>query len=326
MRVDERNKQEGFVLVMVAVFLVALIGAVALAVDAGVLYSARTSAQQVADAAALAGAFTFSNTPDAVQPDTAIDYAQKVATSSSILGKPIALADVTVEPNLASYRVKVTIRSTQNTYFARVLNFATADIAAEAVAEAVNPDGKPGPHIVPWFIPNTVLAGDCSACRAPAGSTDPPHVLVDGTPTALTPWAKSQLPALIDPLKPNNPNGAIAPGDFYSIRMPNDSSSGSLYRDNISGNRSLNDAVTCGQSYPLLTGNKVGPTKQGVDELIGSPADVFLGIGRYQSPSGISDVSRSLVRVPIWDSCAATFCPGNKFPKDTIDLTIVGFA
>src|SRR3989442_4644766 len=61
MNTNTSKKQEGFVLVVVAVVLVALIGFLALAVDVGVLYSARTSAQEVADAAALAGAFTFIN-------------------------------------------------------------------------------------------------------------------------------------------------------------------------------------------------------------------------------------------------------------------------
>ena len=60
MKINTKN-QEGFVLVVVAVLLFALIGFLGLAIDIGVLYSARTSAQGVADAAALAGAFTFIN-------------------------------------------------------------------------------------------------------------------------------------------------------------------------------------------------------------------------------------------------------------------------
>ena len=65
---EVQKKEKGFVLVMVAFFLVALLGFAALAVDIGVLYGAKTSAQEVADAAALAGAFTFINNPTAPQP------------------------------------------------------------------------------------------------------------------------------------------------------------------------------------------------------------------------------------------------------------------
>src|SRR6266566_9804442 len=70
MNMNTSKKQEGFVLVVLAIVLLALVGFLALAVDIGVLYSARTSAQGVADAAALAGAFTFINdTPIAATAD-----------------------------------------------------------------------------------------------------------------------------------------------------------------------------------------------------------------------------------------------------------------
>src|SRR5262245_61891278 len=94
--------QQGFVLVVVAGILVVLIGFVALGVDTGALYSARTSAQQVADAAALAGAFTFVNNPTAVdKAGTATSAAVQVATNNSIMGKAVVAADVTVTPDVA---------------------------------------------------------------------------------------------------------------------------------------------------------------------------------------------------------------------------------
>src|SRR2546425_705714 len=68
MNMNTLKKQKGFVLVVLALLLVVLIGFLALAVDIGVLYSARTSAQEVADAAALAGAFTFINDTQSPQP------------------------------------------------------------------------------------------------------------------------------------------------------------------------------------------------------------------------------------------------------------------
>jgi Putative Flp pilus-assembly TadE/G-like len=108
----------------------------ALAVDVGVLYSARTSAQEVADAAALAGAFTFINNTKSPQPQTASDNARQVALNNSILGQPIAAAGVNVNVDAANRRVTVDVQSTQNTYFARALGLQTADVAVEAVAEA----------------------------------------------------------------------------------------------------------------------------------------------------------------------------------------------
>ena len=50
MKESTPDKQKGYVLVVVAITLIILVGFVALGVDTGALYSARTSAQEVADA------------------------------------------------------------------------------------------------------------------------------------------------------------------------------------------------------------------------------------------------------------------------------------
>src|SRR5438445_13711730 len=96
MNMNTSKKQEGFVLVVLAIVLLALVGFLALAVDIGVLYSARTSAQGVADAAALAGAFTFINDTKSPQPQTASDNAPQVALNNSILGRPVRVGDLII--------------------------------------------------------------------------------------------------------------------------------------------------------------------------------------------------------------------------------------
>jgi hypothetical protein len=78
------------------------------------------------------------------------------------------------------------------------------------------------------------------------------------------------------------------------------------------------------------TGNMVGPTAQGVRDLIGNPpTDSWTGtIGAYQTPNGLSDTSKNVVVAPIWDSCSqAGFCPAGKFGSGTtVSLQIIGFA
>ena len=69
------RKQEGYVIATTTVLLFAFLGFAALAVDVGMLYTARTAAQKGADAGALAGAFTFVSPPLAPQPATAEDHA-----------------------------------------------------------------------------------------------------------------------------------------------------------------------------------------------------------------------------------------------------------
>src|SRR5207249_8451002 len=210
MNMNTSKKQEGYVVIVVAALLAALTGFLALAVDIGVLYSARTSAQEVADAAALAGAFTFSPYyPDSPQPQTASNHALRVALNHSVLG---------------------------------------------------------------------------------AGS---PH--------------------------------RYPPGDFYAIDLPG-SSGGSDYRENIA--TCINTYVRCGDFYSVKTGNMVGPTKQGVQDLIGNPpTDAWVSIGQYQTPYRLSDTSRNVIVAPIWDTGGmAGFCPDGKFPAgSTVTVQVIGF-
>ena len=143
MKTNTEDKQKGFVLVMVAIVLIILIGFVALGVDTGALYSARTAAQSVADSAALAGAFTFVNNPSAPQPATANAHALKVALTNNVMGKAVTASDVTVTTNVAKRQVTVAITSTQRTYFAAALGNLSADIAVTGTAEA-SEDSKGG--------------------------------------------------------------------------------------------------------------------------------------------------------------------------------------
>src|SRR3989449_1343126 len=167
MNMNTSKKQKGFVLVVLALLLVVLIGFLALAVDIGVLYSARTSAQEVADAAALAGAFTFINDTQSPQPQTASSDALQVALHNSILGQPVAAGNVNVNVDVGNRRVTVDVQSTQNTYFARALGVQTANVGVEAVAEAA-PISTGTACTKPWFIPNTAFSTSdaCPACGA----------------------------------------------------------------------------------------------------------------------------------------------------------------
>ncbi len=74
----------------------------------------------------------------------------------------------------------------------------------------------------------------------------------------------------------------------------------------------------------------VGPTRHGVEDLIGANPDVYLVPGQYQSSGGtVSDTSRSLLVVPIWDVCNSPDfeCPGNNFPSGTdVTIPVAGFA
>ena len=315
--------QEGFVLVVIAGILIVLIGFVALGVDTGVLYSARTSAQQVADAAALAGAFTFINNPTAVdKAATATDAATQVATNNSILGKPVVVADVTVTPDVANRKVKVEVQSAQPTYFAKAIWGNTANIKVTAIAEAA--DTATGSSCVkPWFVPNTVLGSGTDSCAACAAG----QLLIDPVTGDVTPYGESQKGAQFV-IKPNGSGDALRPGDYYEIDLP-DSQGGNDYRTNIE--TCSNAYVRCQEFYSVLTGKKTGPTMQGVDTLVGDPPRyVWDGPAHYlkKADGKYYDMSENVVVAPIWDTCSYPgFCPDNKFPGGTTPtVKVIGYA
>jgi Flp pilus assembly protein TadG len=311
-------RNDGYVIITVAVLLVVLLGFSALAVDVGIMYSARTSAQRVADAAALAGAFTFVVDPTSPQPATATQHAQETAVDNNILGDPLTAGEVTVNVDVGNRLVTVDINRNEPTFFARVLGQTLAPIHARALAEAS--ENATGSYCVkPWFITNTTMSGQapCTACMN--GET----LISNGDVTA---FAQSKIGLQFN-IKPQQPANAIGPGEFFALQLPA-SVGGSDYRTNIGTCPA--GALACNEVFSVETGNKVGPTKQGVEDLIGKPpADTFVAVGQYRrADSTISDTSKALVVAPIWDTCnLAGFCPGNKFPNGTnVNLRIIGFA
>src|SRR5439155_283555 len=82
--------------VTVAATLIILVGFTALAIDSGVLYADRTQSQRAADAAALAGAVTFVVDTKSSRPATAEAHARAAALNNTVMGVPIASAEVDV--------------------------------------------------------------------------------------------------------------------------------------------------------------------------------------------------------------------------------------
>ena len=312
------DSESGYVLVTVAALLVVLLGFTALAVDVGMLFGARTQSQAAADAAALAGAFTFISNPLAPQPGTAQTQATKAAIANKVMGGAVAAGEVSVSVDTDNKRVTVTINRTEPTFFAKVLNIASANVRGQATAEA-SPNATNATCVKPWFIPNTMVAPTppCTACANG-------EVLISGgQPTA---FAQSKF-GLQFVVKPQNPSGAISPSQFYAIEMGGPGAND--YRDAIS-ECSTDGNLFCFNSYSVKTGNMVGPTRQGVENLIGNPpVDSYFGIGLYgPNSSAIRDTSRALVVAPIVDLCSYPgFCPSNKLPSGTnVSLQVVGFA
>jgi Flp pilus assembly protein TadG len=311
-------KNDGYIIVTLAILLFVLLGFSALAVDLGMMYSARSSAQRAADAAALAGAFTFIVDPTSPQPATATQHAQQAAISNKILGADVNAGDVTVAVDTVNRRVTVDITRSENTFLGGALGVTDATVHGKAYAEASA--NSTGSYCVkPWFIPNTVVSPNdpCTACAQG-------QVLIsNGKPTA---YALSKLGTQVS-VKPQQPSNAMTSGQFFAIQLPG-SVGANDYRSEIG--TCLASDVACTQTYSVETGDMVGPTKQGVRDLVGNPpTDTYVAVGQYKHADGTtSDTSRALIVAPIWDTCnMPNFCPANKFPNGTnVNVSVIGFA
>jgi hypothetical protein len=318
---NSTEKHKGFVLVVVAGILIALIGFVALGVDTGVLYSARTSAQEAADAGALAAAFTFVTNPQ-TQPATAIAHGKAAAMANTIMGQPILDTDVTVTVDAPSgdgryYRVRVDVTKTQQTFFAKALGVTNAAIAVRAKAEAgLNASVNVNPK--PFFLPNTV-ASSLDACAACAAGGAPGEVLIDPATRLRTAFGTAVMNAAQQlSIKPTDPSDALQPSIFFLIDF-NGGGGGAMELNGwIDGSIPV-PPVACGTMIEVEKGNKVG-LKHGIDDLLGDPPDdLYDGMpgdtGHYLINGSVpSNTSKALVSVPIWDTCGSGFC-GSGIPK-----------
>lgn len=141
----------GAAIALVALTMVVLLSCVALAVDIGMLVTARTEAQTVADGAALAGAGKLLQNQGA-NPDEARDYAILAgSTDNTIRGSNVTILpeDVDVIPD--EWTVRVRVHRTQArgsavpTFFARIFGVSEVDVSTVAAA---------------WAVKSTTIGGD----------------------------------------------------------------------------------------------------------------------------------------------------------------------
>src|SRR5215469_14045712 len=168
----QHNREKGLTIPMVALFMVALIAMMALAIDVGVLYTARTSAQHAADSAALAGAFTYKTSLTATDPNgTARAAAIASATQNAILGTAVSQSEVTVNANQPF--VTVTIARTIPTIFAKVIDQNQAQIKVTATAQAYLGQTGGTTCLRPFWVSNSQPGSCKNPLILPNGQANP---------------------------------------------------------------------------------------------------------------------------------------------------------
>ena len=142
-----RNDESGMSYVFIGLGMMAFLSASMLAIDVGMLMTARNQAQNSADAGALAGAtaLMYDNYTDRSPTGPAVTSAINAATGNKVMSGNVSVlpTDVTfpLDPSGDPSRVKVTVRRTASrgnpvsTLIAKYFGVTNADIGATATAE-----------------------------------------------------------------------------------------------------------------------------------------------------------------------------------------------
>jgi Flp pilus assembly protein TadG len=159
-----RRDESGMTYVFVGIGLMAFLSATMLAIDVGMLMTARNQAQNSADAGALAGAtaLVFDSFTDRSANGPVVRSALSGARANTVMRETVAVepADVTFEadPFGEQNRVKVNVYRTAtrgnplSLLVARYFGLETADISATATAEASKASGMT--CVKPFTIPD----------------------------------------------------------------------------------------------------------------------------------------------------------------------------
>ena len=295
---DER----GGILVLVAIGMVSLCGFAALAIDLGMGYTAKIEAQRTADASALAGASAFLEflAADAVDPAEARAY--EFALQNEIRNIGVDSSEVTVQVVPDSFKVRVWVqRQTIGTWFARLIGIDQFDVLGVAAAQATEAGSarclKPIALPDMWYDADDDEDGDRLWDEGEewefGSSPDDRYVQYQGPPPEGPADATGYGSEFRGPsqdwgrqitLKAPDPQSEYVPepGIFLPWRLPIDEdqeacdrggggqggqdSGGAVYRQNLC---SCNDSqVDLGVEYQVEPGNMIGPTFQGISELI----------------------------------------------------------
>ena len=291
--------RRGAVLPLVAVSVMALLGMAALAIDLGMAFTARSEAQRVADAAALAGGSAYLDFTVANVTQPATDRAYDYALRNTVRNVAVDSSEVTIQVIPDSMKVRVWIaRQTLPTWFARIVGIDDVDVGAMAAAQAfqagaarclkpfavpdlwhdidddTNPQNRMWDQGEDWqFDPSQ---GDYYLPYGGQGETAYDTGYGSEWRGTDRDYGRQVQIKVSDPQSPQQP----APGIFLPWRIPEDpemescdrggggggASGAAVYRNNICSCN--NSGVEIGQEYDIEPGNMIGPTNQGVEELI----------------------------------------------------------
>jgi Putative Flp pilus-assembly TadE/G-like len=368
------GEERGAILVHAAIAMLTLIALSALAIDYGALLASRSQAQNSADSAALAGAISlaFDDPDDLARAQAAAAAAgtanQVLGAAPSVLpatdvqlipcppGAP-GLPDTCIRADIYRSSERLNRSNALPTFFAQIFGINSQDVRATATSQVLT--GNAVTCMKPWAVADKWQEHweDGKPSTAPwtpekafdkytkGGDVDPkvttPDVYIKPTAnspgTGFTPFDANGDPTadygLQITLKIGDSKDRLSSGWFMALNLPG-SNGGSDYRENIGGCHPATIAIGETLEVDSKQGNMVGPTQQGVDDLVdldrgaywdvasksikGSCAPGICADGKYYARSP------RIVPVPLFDLDA--FFAGSPNGKSSIPIVnIMGF-
>jgi Flp pilus assembly protein TadG len=272
--------ESGMSYVFVGFGFMALLSASMLAIDVGMLMTARSQAQNSADAGALAGAtaLLYDDFNNRTPTGPAVTSALAGATANVVMRSSVSATAADVDfPNNpttgANDRVRISVRRTAQrgnpvqTLIASYFGIASADIGATATAEAA--PGNAMDCVKPFTIPDKWIERH----TAPYDATDTfetgdeyiPAYKADGSPDPdYTGYNSERDKGLELMIRAGNGNN-VSPSMYFSLAMTSDTGA-SDYRWNIANCNTT--TYKWDDRLILEPGSMMGPTVQGINDLI----------------------------------------------------------
>jgi len=312
MRFQHLHRDErGMSLVAVGFGFMGLLAATTLSVDVGTLMTARSQAQNSADAGALAGAvaLSYNDYANRASSGPAVQSSVNAARANLIVGEAPSvdpgdvafLPDTTGQPN----RVQVTVyRSGSRNNAVRMVmggffGIPTANITATATAEATPANAATcvAPFAIAdkWIEKQTGGWDPNDSFNAFPGGSQTGDIYRAATSTTGTGYNATTDRGVKLVLKPAAP-GAPGAGSYWATE-----GSGSTAADYIADIANCNpDVKDFGETLNALGGNMTAAMKQGMDDLIAKDPSAYWDTAANKVVSSMNPSPRIKV-VPVYD-------------------------
>jgi Flp pilus assembly protein TadG len=347
-----RRDERGFSLVTFGFSFIALFGATMLAIDVGMLMTARTQAQTSADAGALAGAtaLVFNSWTNRTATGPSVSNAIDTSKKNLVAGSQVSVipADVNFPYNPTTSQsdlVEVSVyrnsarENPVSTLIASlpIFGMETVDVSATATAWAAPADSAM--CVLPLTIPDKWQ--ERSRCGSSTCTWNPddtfdvyaskgnnqnagealavPDIYYPPGTTNATGYSPITDRGVVLTLKPNNQN-KIAPSMYNAWRQPG-SEGADDYREAIAGcNPNL---VDMGELMEPETGNMVGPTEQGAQESMAKDPNAYWDTGCNCVKGSAFGVSPRIRVVPLYNP--TKYMEGQHSGHAKMELEVVNY-